>query len=255
MKKKKNKINLRKHSLKFRKKLYNINNFKYRLKKYKFKKRKNKLNLSINRGNNFLLKLQIIYFLKYFLVLRKRLYNTVHLSKVKLSMLRFNNKLLIKKLKSNLSNYNITKKIRFNILKNLNTNKKDFNTVTKLYDIKKKYIRYFINNRLLYKIYNFKNKQNSKFYKNHFRFISSVDIKNRINFFENTIKNWVIKFKHSYSIQTSKFFINSGLLFLNGFQEFNYNKLFEVGDYLEFAYSSLTYTLKRRIVKKINKNI
>ena len=187
--------------------------------------------------------------------MRKRLNNTIQLSKIKLSIIRDSNKLIKKKFKNKINSIIDTQKIRYNILKNLNSDKKDYSTITKLYDIKKKYIRYFINNRLLYKINGFKNKQNKKFYKNHFRFISSVDIKSRLSFFENSLKNWIIKFKYSYSIKTSKFFIGSGFLFLNGFQEINYNKLFSIGDFIELTHSHLTYIFKSVILNKIQKNI
>ncbi len=182
--------------------------------------------------------------------------NTIPLSKIKLSILRKNNKKILKRMKKKLKIIkDFDRPLRYNMLKNLKFNKRERTTAIKMYDIKKKYIRYFINNRLLYKIHNFKSKQNYKFYSKHFRYISSVDIKTRLYLFETSLKNIIIKLKYAYSMKTSIFFIKAGFLFVNGLQELNFNKFLKLGDYLELVYSRYLIKLKKNLKKYVKKNI
>lgn len=205
-------------------------------------------------------KKNILYFLKYFLVFRRRstkLY-TLARFKSKLHKKRF----YIKKKKiTKLSNYFFKnykylsfEKKQTMVLNNLNVFFKQstkFDKAPKLYDINRKYMNYLRENRLIYKLFGFRVKNNFKFIKRHVRSISSLDIKSRIHMHEYSLKNILIKLKYAFTFRNSKNLIKSGFIFLNGSQTINYNNYLFKGDYIELLYCKFILKLKNKIKKKL----
>nr|YP_004841710.1 Ymf76 [Ichthyophthirius multifiliis]AEL89252.1 Ymf76 [Ichthyophthirius multifiliis] len=230
---------------------------KKKINKLKLKQKKINFNLSI-KNKKFKIN-QLIYFLKYFLLLRRKVHNSFKISKIKLSILRKNSRKLIRKLKFKNKYNKRTKqlKFRYNSMYSLNLKRKTnkYYKIDKIYDIKKKYLRYFINNRRLYYLLKIKNKQTHKFFRNHFRHIGSLSIIDRLAFYELFLKNLIVKLKLSYSLQTSLYLIKSGFIFINGLQNTNKNTHIIYGDYIEFLYCNFMIKYKKKIKKKINKNV
>lgn len=230
-------------------------------KKIKFKYNKNFKNILNSLKNKKTKMKELLYFLKYFLVFRKRQSKIFNLSRIKsrLSKRRFfikkfKFKKFIKYFSRGYRKTNLKQKKHINLI-NLdlffNRNRR-FYRLHRLYDVRKKCIRYLNNNRGIYKMYKFRVKQNFKFIKRHIRSISSLDIKSRIHMYEFSVRNIAIKLKYAYTYRNAAMFIKSGFLFLNGCQEINPFKFAYKGDTIELTYSKFIMKLKYKIKKKLN---
>lgn len=169
----------------------------------------------------------------------------------------FKKKFKLKKFKYYFLNFNNKTKIKqkkhINMM-NLNTifeTPKRFDRLHRLYDIKRKYIRYLNSNRSLYKVNKFRCKHNFKFIKRHIRSVSSLNINSRVHMYEFSLRNIIIKLKYAYTYRNSNFFIKSGFVFLNGKQELNPFFFLYKGDSIELIFSKFIFKLRKKIKKKL----
>ena len=189
----------------------------------------------------------LLYFLKYFITLKR---NSFRLNIIARHKAKKKKKLFIK------TKYSHKNKIYLMKQLNLAFNySKRYDSRTKIHDIKKKYVSYLLHSRNLYKIHKLRTKHNFTFFKRHFRAIASLNINNRLNFYESSIKNLIIKLKYAYTIKLSELFIKSGFIFLNGYQESNPNKFLILGDFFEIIYSKFIFKYKLKVKKKIKKTM
>lgn len=227
-------------------------------KKIKFKYKKNFKSLWNSLKNKKTKIKELFYFLKYFLVFRKRQSKIFNLSRVKSRLSKrkffkkkFKFKKFIKYFSKNYRRINQKQKKHINLI-NLdlffNKNRR-FYRLHRLYDVRKKYIRYLNNNRNIYKMYKFRVKHNFKFIKRHIRSVSSLDIKSRVHMYEFSVRNIAIRLKYAYTYRNAAMFIKGGFLFLNGLQEFNPFKFAYKGDTIELTYSKFIMKLKYKIKK------
>ncbi len=256
-------IVLKKNKLKKEFKLKKIK-FRRKLKKFYFRK-KIKLSLKFciidslqNKKSKIL---NILYFLKYFSIFRKRDSKIFKLARLKAKLSKksfFKKKFLAKKFYIYLFKSLKVKKLKIKKYVNLCNSGlyfkqwEKFDRLLRLYDIKKKYIRYLNNNRSIYKLNKFRCKHNFKFIKRHIRSISALSIKSRIHMFELSLRNIIIKLKYAYTYRNSSLFIKSGYVFLNGKQNLNPFDFVYRGDLIELIYSKFIFKLKYKIRKKIN---
>ena len=237
------KINLKKINLKKKNKFKNL--FKSIMLKIESKKKK---------------LINIIYFLKYYIAFRKRTVKLLNIAKPRARLdkkKKFKKSFFLKKLYNHIlrkKNYK-KKHIILNFLNLSYTQKKRFDRLNRLYDIKKKYVRYLQNNRNLYKLLNYKIKFNKQFIRRHIRSISNLSIKDRFLLYHNTISNIILKLKFAYSFKTAEFFIKTGFVFINGYQELNKNKFLKKFDFLEIIFSKFILNFKIKLKKKIKKSI
>jgi hypothetical protein len=238
---------------------------KKRFKRFKFKiKKKNKKKNYKNIMRNLISKhtkgKNLLYFLKYYLIFRRRSYKLYSLARLKAKLHK--KKVLLRRNKIiQLGSYFFKKyaKRPFNkkqsiILSNINlffSSDDRYDRQPKLYDIKKKYIRYLSSNRLIYKLFGFRCKHNFKFIKRQVRAISGLNIKDRIHMHEYSLKNILIRLKYAFTYRNAKNLIKSGFIFLNGKQELNYNSYMFKGDYIEFLYCKLVLKMRKKIKKKL----
>jgi hypothetical protein len=202
----------------------------------------------------------LLFFIKYFSVLRKRQSRIFNLSRVKarLSKRKFFKK-KIKKRKIAKYFFQMFKKLKFKHKKYINLINLDFYFIRnkrffrlhRLYDIRKKYIRYLNNNRSIYKFYKFRIKHSFKFIKRHIKSITNLNIKDRIHFYEFSLRNIAIKLKYAFTLRNAKLFTQAGFIFLNGHQELNPFKYIYKGDIIELPFSKFILKLKKKIKKKM----
>ena len=128
---------------------------------------------------------------------------------------------------------------------------KRFDRLHRLYDIKRKYIRYLNSNRSLYKVNKFRCKHNFKFIKRHIRSVATLNINSRVHMYEFSLRNIIIKLKYAYTYRNSNFFIKSGFVFLNGKQELNPFFFLYKGDSIELIFSKFIFKLRKKIKKKL----
>lgn len=227
--------------------------------KLKFKKRFKTMFLSLKSKKKKIN--ELIFFLKYFSVLRKRQSKIFNLSRVKSRLSK--KKFFLKKFKAKkffkyfIKRYRQLKykKKRFINLINLDLyfiRNKRFFRLHRLYDIRKKYIRYLNNNRNIYKFYKFRIKHNFKFIKRHIRSIAALNIKSRIHMYEFSLRNLALKLKYAYTLRNASMFVKGGFIFLNGLQELNPFKYIYKGDVIELIFSKFILKLKYKIKKKLN---
>nr|NP_149366.1 ymf76 [Tetrahymena thermophila]AAK77563.1 ymf76 [Tetrahymena thermophila]6Z1P_Be Chain Be, Ymf76 [Tetrahymena thermophila SB210] len=238
-----------------------LNNPKIRnRKKFKYKySDKIKFILNILKSKKTKIK-NLLFFIKYFSVLRKRQSRIFNLARVKsrLSKRRFFKKKLKKK-KIAKYFFQMFKKLKFKHKKYINLINLDFYFIRnkrffrlhRLYDIRKKYIRYLNNNRNIYKFYKFRIKHNFKFIKRHIKSISKLSIKDRVHFYELSLRNIAIKLKYAFTLRNANLFTKSGFIFLNGHQELNPFKYAYKGDIIELPFSKFILKLRRKMKKKM----
>lgn len=205
-------------------------------------------------------KKNLLYFLKYFLVFRRKSHKLYALARLK-SKIHKKRFFIKKKQTLKLSkyffkkyNYLSYKKKQSIVLNNLNlffNQSKRYDRYTRLYDIDKKYIKYLSVNRQIYKLFGFRKKHNFKFIKRHTRALATLNIKNRIHMHEFSLKNILIKLKYAFTYRNSLNLIKSGFIFLNGYQELNGNCYLFKGDYIELLYCKFVLKLKNKIKKKL----
>lgn len=241
-----------------KKKLKKKKYYKHRLKK-RFKKNFKNLILSIK---NIKYKVnELIYFLKYFLVFKKRDTRLHNLARLKSKLAKkkfFRKKKKIKKFNKYL--FKRFKYLSHERKKHINLaniimyygKRKRHNRLHRVYDIGKKCIRYLNNNRSLYKIYKFRAKHNFKFIKRHIRSISALSIKSRLHMFEYSLRSIAIKLKYAYTYRNASMFVKAGFIFLNGKQELNPLKFMYKGDCIELIFSKFVLKLKNKIKKRLS---
>nr|YP_010411947.1 Ymf76 [Tetrahymena rostrata]URP31107.1 Ymf76 [Tetrahymena rostrata] len=201
---------------------------------------------------------KLLYFLKYFLIFKKRFTRLFNLSKIKsrLSKRRFfKKKIKIKKIikyfKKNKNNFDRSKNINLAHVDYFFNKQRRYKKLDRLHDIKKKYIRYLDNNRSIYKIHKYRSKHNFKFIKRHIRSISSLSIKTRFHMYEYSLRNIALKLRYAYTYRNANMFVQGGFIFLNGEQETNPLKFIHKGDMIELVFSKFIFKLKKKIKKKI----
>lgn len=245
--------------------------FSYKIKKMiKLKSLEFNKNVELKKVNsykNILLQLKskkekiidLLYFLKYFLIFRKYFKKLSYLSTVQTDLSKKD--LFLKDIKSKkIFDYFIYKK---NKRKYLNiayidfffTQNTRFSQLPKLYDIRKKYIKYLNNNRKIYSYFKYRTKYNYNFIKRHIKTISILDIKSRVHKYEFSLRNIAIKLKFAYTFRTADIFIKSGFIFLNGFQTLNPKQFLYKGDSVELIFSKFLFKFKKKIDKKIDKSM
>lgn len=204
---------------------------------------------------------ELVYFLKYFSVFRKRQSKIFNLSRIKSRLSK--RKFFKKKIKSKkIYRYFMKKykKLSYKQKKHINlinldlyfVRNKRFFRLHRLYDIKRRYIRYLNNNRNIYKFYKYRTKHNYKFIKRHIRSMASLNINSRMHKYEFSLRNMALKLKYAYTFRNADIFIKSGFIFLNGLQEINPLKYIYKGDILELTFSKFLIKLKKKIKKKLN---
>ena len=140
------------------------------------------------------------------------------------------------------------------VLNNLNLFFKQssrFDRSSRLYDINRRYIKYLSENRMIYKLFGFRTKNNFKFIKRHIRSVSSLNILNRIHMHEYSIKNFIIKLKYAFTSRNSINLIKAGFIFLNGHQIQKIDNYILKGDFIELLYCKFILKLKNKIKKKL----
>jgi len=256
-------INRIKKKLKIKKikKFFLLKKYKKKLKKFRKLKKIKKINKLIMCLKNNKFKVNyLIFFLKYFSIFRRRDSKIFMLAKLKARLSKkffFKKKYKLKKFKNYFlkqcsnSKLNQKKHIDMANLQTIFDTPKRFDRLHRLYDIKKKYIRYLSNNRSLYKINKFRCKHNFKFIKRHIRAVSTLSINSRVHMYEFSLRNIIIKLKYAYTYRNSSFFIKSGFVFLNGKQELNPFFFLYKGDLIELIFSKFIFKLKKKIKKKL----
>lgn len=126
-----------------------------------------------------------------------------------------------------------------------------YKRLDRLYDIKKKYLRYLSTNRNIYRLYKFKTKNNFKFIKKHIRAVSNLNLKDRVHMHEYSIRNIIIKLKYAFTFRNSNNLIKSGFIFLNGLQTLNSKFFLFKNDCLELIYNKFVLNLKKKIKRKM----
>lgn len=201
----------------------------------------------------------LLYFLKYFLVFRKYHNNLINLSKVKSNLSK--RKLFLKKTKARkLYRYFLDTKDSIRKFKHVGITNVDFYFIRdmrffrllRLYDIKKKYIRYLNNNRSIYGFYKYRLKHSYKFIKRHIRSLSILDIKSRAHKYEFSLRNISIKLKYAFTYRNADIFVKSGFIFLNGYQNTNPHQYIYKGDIIELIFSNFIFKLKKITQKNLN---
>nr|YP_740718.1 Ymf76 [Tetrahymena malaccensis]ABI51627.1 Ymf76 [Tetrahymena malaccensis] len=238
-----------------------LNNPKIRNKK-KFKyKYSDKLKFILNLLKSKKTKIKnLLFFIKYFSLKRKRQARIFNLSRAKARLSK--RKFFKKKVKTQkMAKYffQMFKKLKFKRKKYINLINLDFYFIRnkrffrlhRLYDIRKKYIKYLNNNRNIYKFYKFRIKHSFKFIKRHIKSVSTLNIKNRIHFYEFSLRNLAIKLKYAFTLRNASLFTKSGFIFLNGHQELNPFRYIYKGDIIELPFSKFILKLKKKIKKKM----
>ena len=223
-----------------------------KFRKFKFRKKtillkRKKFSYYKNYKDKFTNYSNLLYFLKYFITLKK---NSFKLNLIAKHKAKKKKKHFIKIMYSHKNKLHLLKQL--NLIFNYN---KRYDSRTKIHDIKRKYVSYLLHSRSLYKVFKIRTKHNFKFFKRHFRAIASLNINTRLNFYESSVKSLIIKLKYAYTITLSELFIKSGFIFLNGYQEFNPNKFLNLGDFFEIIYSKFIFKYKLKIKKKIKKTM
>lgn len=227
-------------------------------KKIKFKLKSNIIESLYNKKSKIR---NLLYFLKYFSIFRRRDSKIFKLARLKARLSKkffFKKKFIAKKFYNYFAKKLKIKSLRVKKYVNLcNANLyfkqwEKFDRLLRLYDVKKKYIRYLNNNRSIYKLNKFRCKHNFKFIKRHIRSISNISIKSRIHMFELSLRNIIIKLKYAYTYRNSSFFVKSGYVFLNGRQNLNPFHFAYKSDLIELIYSKFIFKLKYKIRRKIN---